>query len=46
MLVLVLSDFHLGKGRYLKNGQLNLLEDFFEDERFKLNIYFLQDTLY
>ena len=35
MLVLVLSDLHLGKGKFLKNGQLNILEDFLEDERFK-----------
>ena len=34
MLVLVVSDFHLGKGLFLKNGQKNLLEDFDEDERF------------
>ncbi|MDD0853498.1 metallophosphoesterase [Halobacteriovorax sp. GB3] len=33
MLYLILSDLHLGKGRFLKNGQLNILEDFFEDER-------------
>jgi UDP-2,3-diacylglucosamine pyrophosphatase LpxH len=35
MLYLVLSDLHLGKGRFLKNGQLNILEDFFEDDRFE-----------
>jgi len=34
MLLLVLSDLHLGKGRYFKNGQVNLLEDFNEDEKF------------
>lgn len=34
MLILVVSDLHLGKGKFLKNGQLNILEDFFEDERF------------
>ena len=34
MLILVVSDFHLGKGQFLKNGQKNLLEDFDEDERF------------
>ncbi len=34
MRYIVVSDFHLGKGRFLKNGQLNLLEDFLEDERF------------
>ncbi len=34
MLVLTVSDFHLGKGKFLENGQLNILEDFFEDDRF------------
>jgi UDP-2,3-diacylglucosamine pyrophosphatase LpxH len=34
MLILVCSDLHVGKGRFLKNGQLNILEDFDEDEKF------------
>ena len=34
MIILVLSDLHLGKGKFLKNGQINLLEDFLEDEKF------------
>lgn len=34
ILLLVLSDLHLGKGRFLENGQLNILEDFEEDDRF------------
>ena len=34
MLVLVVSDFHLGKGAFLSNGQKNIMEDFDEDERF------------
>jgi UDP-2,3-diacylglucosamine pyrophosphatase LpxH len=34
MIVLVVSDFHLGKGRFLKNGQLNILEDFTLDDKF------------
>lgn len=34
MLLLVISDFHLGKGKFFKNGQKNILEDFDEDERF------------
>jgi UDP-2,3-diacylglucosamine pyrophosphatase LpxH len=34
MLILVLSDMHLGKGKFLPNGQLNILEDFDEDEKF------------
>lgn len=31
---LVVSDLHLGAGRYLKNGRLNLLEEFYFDEKF------------
>jgi len=34
MLTLVLSDFHLGKGKFLESGQVNILEDFDEDEKF------------
>jgi len=34
MILLLVSDFHLGKGQYFKNGQLNIMEDFTEDERF------------
>lgn len=34
MRVLVVSDFHLGKGKFLPNGEVNILEDFAEDERF------------
>ena len=34
MIYLVLSDLHIGKGKFLKNGQANILEDFHEDERF------------
>ena len=34
MLMLVLSDLHLGKGKFLDNGQINILEDFDEDEKF------------
>lgn len=34
MIYLILSDLHLGKGKFLGNGQLNILEDFFEDEKF------------
>ncbi len=34
MYIISLSDLHLGRGRYLKNGQVNLLEDFFDDEKF------------
>lgn len=34
MQLIIVSDLHLGKGKYLANGQLNILEDFDEDERF------------
>lgn len=34
MNLLVLSDLHLGKGKFLKNGEINILEDFFEDDLF------------
>ena len=34
MLVICVSDFHLGYGKFLSNGKLNTLEDFDEDERF------------
>jgi UDP-2,3-diacylglucosamine pyrophosphatase LpxH len=32
---LVVSDFHVGKGKRLPNGAMNVLEDFFHDEKFK-----------
>ena len=31
---IVVSDFHIGKGRYLPDGRRNILEDFIEDEEF------------
>lgn len=34
MKYLVVSDFHIGKGSYLQNGEFNILEDFFEDDHF------------
>jgi len=34
MIVLAVSDLHLGRGKYLSNGQLNIVEDFGEDELF------------
>lgn len=38
---LVVSDFHLGKGRYFKDGTQNILEDFIYDREFSefLNYY-------
>lgn len=40
-LKLAVSDFHLGKGPYLQNGERNYLEDFFYDQKFAefLNYY-------
>lgn len=34
-LKLIVSDFHLGTGKYLRNGGLNQLEDFYHDQKFK-----------
>jgi UDP-2,3-diacylglucosamine pyrophosphatase LpxH len=31
-LKLILSDFHVGKGRYLPDGRRNIMEDFLDDE--------------
>src|SRR3990167_9501013 len=40
---LVLSDFHLGKGRVLPDGTTNLLEDFYSDKTFiEFLDYYLQ----
>ena len=33
-LKLVISDFHLGRGKYLPNSRFNYLEDFYYDEQF------------
>jgi UDP-2,3-diacylglucosamine pyrophosphatase LpxH len=42
---LVVSDFHLGKGRYFRDGTQNILEDFIYDREFAefLNYYRLGD---
>lgn len=32
---LVISDFHLSRGKWLKNGRRNPLEDFLQDDRFR-----------
>ena len=34
MKYLIVSDLHIGKGKFFKNGEFNILEDFFEDDRF------------
>jgi UDP-2,3-diacylglucosamine pyrophosphatase LpxH len=33
-LKLIVSDFHIGKGKYLPDGTFNYLEDFFYDDKF------------
>jgi len=33
-LKLIVSDFHMGRGRYLKDGSINPVEDFIYDEKF------------
>ena len=42
---LVVSDFHLGKGRYFRDGTQNILEDFIYDREFAefLNYFRLGD---
>lgn len=35
MRLLIISDLHLGRGKFLKNGQTNILEDFVEDDLFE-----------
>lgn len=37
---LVVSDLHLGAGRFLQDGRLNLLEEFYFDERFSEFLHF------
>ncbi|MCT4641444.1 MAG: metallophosphoesterase [Bacteriovoracaceae bacterium] len=47
MQLLVVSDFHLGRGKFFSNGEVNLLEDFDEDERFvELLDYYSLGTYY
>jgi UDP-2,3-diacylglucosamine pyrophosphatase LpxH len=35
MHLLILSDLHLGKGKYLSDGQVNIQEEFTEDDKFE-----------
>ncbi len=47
LLLLIISDLHIGKGRFFKNGQLNILEDFQEDERLvEFLDYYCSDQYY
>lgn len=43
---LVVSDFHLGKGRYFPDGTLNLLEDFLYDREFAEFLSFYRSGIY
>lgn len=43
---LVVSDFHLGRGRRLPNGAVNPLEDFLHDHRFKEFLEFYSQGKY
>src|SRR5262245_40770649 len=45
-LELVISDFHLSRGKWLKNGRRNPLEDFHQDERFKEMLDFYSSGKY
>lgn len=43
---LVISDFHLSRGMWLKNGRRNPLEDFHQDERFKEFLVYYSTGIY
>lgn len=43
---LVISDFHLSRGRWLKDGRRNPLEDFHQDERFREFLEFYSSGIY
>ncbi len=45
-LKLIVSDFHLGRGRQLPQGGINPLEDFLYDHRFKEWLEFYSDGIY
>jgi len=45
-LKLVISDFHLGRGRKLPQGGINLLEDFVYDHRFKEWLDYYSEGVY
>jgi UDP-2,3-diacylglucosamine pyrophosphatase LpxH len=43
---LVISDFHLSKGKWLDNGKRNPLEDFHQDERFQEFLEYYSTGIY
>ncbi len=43
---LVISDFHLSRGKWLKNGRKNPLEDFLQDERFQEMLDYYSSGIY
>ncbi|OFZ78885.1 MAG: hypothetical protein A2583_11790 [Bdellovibrionales bacterium RIFOXYD1_FULL_53_11] len=43
---LVVSDFHLGKGRYFQDGSQNILEDFVYDREFSEFLYYYRTGQY
>lgn len=43
---LVVSDFHLGKGRYFRDGTANILEDFIYDREFAEFLAYYRSGLY
>ncbi len=43
---LIVSDFHLGRGRYLKDGSVNPVEDFIYDEKFAEFLDFYTHDIY
>jgi UDP-2,3-diacylglucosamine pyrophosphatase LpxH len=43
---LVISDFHLSRGKWLKNGRRNPLEDFHQDEQFRQFLEYYSSGIY
>ena len=43
---LVISDFHIGRGRYLVDGSINVLEDFFQQRQFSEFLEFYSTNKY
>lgn len=43
---LVISNFHLGKGRFLENGGMNPLEEFYFNEKFVEYINYYSSGIY
>jgi UDP-2,3-diacylglucosamine pyrophosphatase LpxH len=43
---IVVSDFHMGKGRYFRDGSKNILEDFVYDREFSEFLYYYRSGVY